>query len=158
MNYIPLSQRKNQTQGNPIDLVMEKLARVESGGDYSALGPTVEKGQYAGEQAMGKYQIMPGNIPSWSKEALGYEVSPQEFYQSPELQEQITRDRISKIYEQYGNPDDVASVWFTGRPVSKVDPNVSDVTGTTNTEYLRRFNEGSETQKRYVPLAERKML
>ena len=161
MKYIPLSQRK-RAQGGDIDDIMNRLSSVESGGNYQALGPTVETGMYAGERAMGKYQVMPGNIPAWSKEALGYEVSPEDFLSNPDIQEAIVRDRISKNYAKYGNAEDVASVWFTGRPVAEVDQNVADVTGTTNSEYQRRFAMGgtpapsAPTGMKYIPLSQRR--
>ena len=167
MIYTPLSQRKQQTytqpQGGGIDDIMERLASVESGGRYDALGPEVKSGQYAGEKALGKWQVMPGNLPDWSREALGREVAPDEFLSNPELQDQIVRDRMSKIYDQYGNADDVASVWFSGRPVSKAG-NASDVTGTSVPEYITRFqNAGTSNLAQtsqpsglaYVPLSQR---
>lgn len=154
MKYIPLSQRKSNTPHGDIDSIMENIARVESGGKYDAKGPTVEKGQYAGEQALGKYQIMPGNIPSWSKEALGYEVSTEEFLNDPEIQDKIARDRMSKIYTEYGNPEDVASVWFTGRPQSE-SANLSDVTGTTGQEYVSRVTGTQPKKMAYTPLSQR---
>lgn len=165
MIYIPLSKRKGNNPHEDIDSIMERISSVESGGKYDALGPKVEKGMYAGEQALGKYQVMPGNIPSWSKEALGYEVTPEQFLADPELQESIVRDRMSKIYQQYKNGEDVASVWFTGRPRSEAGGEVADVTGTSNDEYIRRFNNaGTQSTKLassdriYTPLRERKMV
>lgn len=159
MNYIPLSQRKGRVpvDNRGIESIMEDIARVESGGKYDALGPTVEKGQYAGEQALGKYQIMPGNIPSWSKEALGYEVSPEEFLANPELQDSIAKYKMDQAYKKYGNAEDVASVWFTGRPKSQAGGKVADVTGTTNDEYIRRVTGGSgmESARRYIPISQR---
>lgn len=122
-----------------LDDAMSRISRNESGGNYQALGPTVTKGQYAGERALGKYQVMPGNLPEWSKAALGVSISPQQFLANPELQERIVADRMSRIYQQYGNWNDVASVWFTGKPAGE-GANKRDVLGTSGAEYLRRFN------------------
>lgn len=166
MKYIPFSQRNKKStftgkSGN-IDDIMDRIASVESAGTidpYKALGPVVENGMYAGERALGKYQVMPGNIPSWSKEALGYEITPEQFLESPELQEKITRHQMKKNLVKYGNADDVASVWFTGRPVEKAQ-GAKDVTGTDVTEYLRRFNsttnDTEDTGLKYIPFAQRK--
>jgi hypothetical protein len=41
--------------------------------------------------AVGKYQVMKGNIPGWSKQVLGYSISWQTFRDSPALQEKIVR-------------------------------------------------------------------
>lgn len=124
---------------NTIDEALENIARVESGGNYNAIGPVVTSGRYKGEQALGKYQVMPGNIPEWSKMALGYSVTPQQFLNSPEIQEAIARDQFSRNFQKYQNWDDVASVWFTGKPLSEAG-NVRDVLGTTAQQYVNRFN------------------
>lgn len=106
---------------------MEELAAVaqaikdieSSGGNYQARGPEVESGMYAGERAMGAYQIMPGNLPQWSREALGREVSEEEFMASEEIQDTIFLHQMKKSYERFGTWEDAASVWFTGQPVSR---------------------------------------
>lgn len=158
MKYTPLSQRNKQSNPDDIESIMEDIARVESGGDYQARGPEVTSGMYAGQRALGKYQIMPGNLPSWSKEALGREVTEEEFLANPDIQDAITRHQMQKNYEKYGNKDDVASVWFTGRPVAEAG-NAKDVTGTSVQEYVKRFNQGGQQSTggsmRYVPLRQR---
>lgn len=163
MNYTPLSQRSQGTYtqgGDPISSIMERLSSVESGGRYDALGPEVKTGQYAGEKALGKWQVMPGNLPDWSKEALGREVTSEEFLSNPDIQDSIVRDRMQKIYNEYGNEDDVASVWFSGRPASKAG-DAQDVTGTSVPEYIQRFkNAGTKTSTKssglaYIPLSQR---
>lgn len=118
-----------------------RIARNESEGNggYQALGPVVTSGQYKGERALGKYQVMPGNLPEWSKEAIGRVVTPTEFMNNPQLQEAIVSDRLTKIHKKYGNWSDVASVWFTGQPLAK-GGNKKDVLGTTGQDYVRKFN------------------
>lgn len=159
MNYVPLSQRR-QTSNNvdPISDIMERIKLVESSGNYQAKGPVVKSGQYAGEQALGAFQIMPGNLPEWSQEALGREVTPDEFLANPELQDAITRHQMQKNLQKYGNPDDVASVWFTGRPVAQAQ-GAKDVTGTDVNEYVSRFNKAMSTKQRtglrYTPIKDR---
>lgn len=124
-----------------VDEAMRRLARNESqgSGGYSARGPVVVKGQYKGERALGKYQVMPGNLPEWSREALGRVVSPEEFMANPQLQELIVKKQLEKKYKQYGNWNDVASVWFTGQPLA-LGANKRDVLGTTGLSYVRKFN------------------
>lgn len=136
------SGTKQATIGS-IDQAMQRIANVESAGSggYKAIGPTVKTGPYKGERALGKYQVMPGNLPAWSKEALGYTVTPQQFMANPKLQDAIAKHRLQTIYNQYKNWNDVASVWFTGRPVGKaIAQNAKDVTGTTVQDYIRKFN------------------
>lgn len=121
---------------DPIDEILRRIARVESEGlgGYAARGPVVQSGDYRGQRAAGKYQIMPGNIPAWSREALGREVSLSEFLANPELQERIARHRVSAIYRQHPNVADVASVWHSGRPLSQAG-NARDQNMTTQ-EYV----------------------
>lgn len=113
------------------------IAKIESGGRYDAVGPVVGKGMYKGQRAIGKYQVMEGNIGPWTKEAFGKAMTPEEFKNDPQAQEALVDYRFQKAYEKYGNWDDVASVWFTGQPVSKAG-NVNDGY-TSNQEYLSRF-------------------
>lgn len=117
----------------------EAIASIESGGDYNAIGPVVQGGQYAGEQALGKYQVMPGNIPQWSQEALGFQITPEQFLANPEYQDAIFAYQFGKAAQQYGTLEDAASVWFSGRPLAKAG-NASDVLGTTVPDYVRRFS------------------
>lgn len=83
------------------------IAGKESGGNYGAVNPD--------SGALGKYQIMPANIASWSKAALGYSITPQQFLASPRLQEQIARHRLRQYFNQYGAAG-AASAWYSGDP------------------------------------------
>jgi hypothetical protein len=68
---------------------------------------------------MGAYQVMPGNLPQWSKAALGRVVSEEEFMASKTIQDTIFLDQMVKYIDKYGTAEDAASVWFTGQPVSR---------------------------------------
>jgi len=110
-----------------LDEFTNSIAGVESGANYGALGPVINNnGMYQGQRAMGKYQIMPGNLASvsgnqngWDIQAMGRPVSPAEFMNSPQIQETIARYQINQLYQQYGNWQDVASAWHSGRPLSE---------------------------------------
>ena len=123
---------------DPIDEILRRIARVESEGQggYAARGPVITRGAYRGQRAAGMYQIMPGNLPAWSREALGREVSLDEFLANPDLQERIARHRVSAYYDQYGNVADVASVWHSGRPLREAG-SARDQNMTTR-EYVSR--------------------
>lgn len=115
--------------------VLNAISSVESKGyanKYSALGKPNSKGQ----RAYGKYQVMDFNIPTWTKEALGYSLTPKQFLNNPDAQEAVAKYKIGQIYQQYGNAADTASVWFSGRPVAKAG-NDRDVTGTTVPQYVK---------------------
>jgi len=131
---------------NSLQDAMRRIARNESDGSgwYKAIGPKITnpKSQYYGQRAIGKYQVMQGNIGPWSKEILGYSVTPQQFYNNPQLQDKIVAGKMMQIYNDKtkgnGNWADVASVWFTGGPRS-YGANKKDVLGTSGAEYVRNF-------------------
>jgi hypothetical protein len=92
-----------------------------------------------GDRAYGRYQIMGNNIGPWSEAALGRRVSIAEFMSSPEIQDKIFDHRFNGYVQKYGNPQDAASAWFTGRPQSQGGGS-RDALGTSGAEYVRRFN------------------
>jgi hypothetical protein len=65
--------------------------------------------------AVGAYQVMKANIPSWTKEALGHSLTWQQFRDSPSAQDQVARYKLGKTYAKYG-PEGAAAVWFSGQP------------------------------------------
>lgn len=88
----------------------------ESGGSYSAVSS-------AG--ALGKYQIMPANVPAWSKEILGHAVSPQYFLHHPHIQDVIGQGKLAEYFRKYGAAG-AASAWFSGGPNNyKTNPEVA---------------------------------
>lgn len=135
-SYTPTSF--NSAGNASVSKFANAIKTVESSGNYQARGPVVTSGQYKGERALGAYQIMPGNLPEWSREALGRVVSEQEFLQNPQLQDFIAQSRFNKLLAQY-SPQDAASIWFSGRPLSGNQS--KDVTGTNVPTYVKRVME-----------------
>jgi len=112
------------------------IANIESSGNYGAVGPTTK----GGDRAYGKYQVMGANVPSWTKEATGTEMTPDEFLANKEAQDTTFKHHFGKALEQYGSPEDAASVWFSGKPRAAAG-NAVDILGTTVPSYLKKFNE-----------------
>lgn len=121
-------------QGSNVGAYGDAIAGIESGGRYDIVGPTHPK--YG--QALGRYQVMESNLPSWSQEALGRQVSKQEFLTNPQIQDAIFQKKFGQSVEKYGNPQDAASVWFTGRPLSQ-GAKSRDSLGTTGQKYVDMF-------------------
>jgi len=120
------------------------IASIESRGQaapYEALGPVTKRG----DRAYGKYQVMGANIPSWTEEALGKRLTPEEFVKNPDAQEKVFEHHFGKAVKQYGNPYDAASVWFSGRPMARAG-NDSDILGTTVPAYVSKFRASYEGQ------------
>ena len=113
----------------------EAIAGIESrgSGDYRAMGPMT-----GGDRAHGRYQVMGKNIGSWTREALGREMTPQQFLADDAAQDKVFDHHFGKAWRQHGNPEDAASVWFSGRPRAAAG-NDKDVLGTSVPGYLSKF-------------------
>jgi len=85
------------------------ISAQESGGNYGI--------QNKSSGAMGKYQIMPGNLggknSGWDFEALGFDITPQQFLSTPALQEKIASFKLKEYYDRYG-PAGAAVAWYAG--------------------------------------------
>ena len=114
----------------------DAIASIESAGsgDYAAIGPTNER---LG-RALGRYQIMEANIGPWSREALGYEVTPDQFIANPELQDAIFDAKFGQYVNQYGE-EGAAQAWFGG-PGGVGKLGRTDVLGTSIGGYTQKFN------------------
>ena len=119
--------------GGGVDGIMRGVAKVESGGQkdpYAAMGPPTK----SGDRAYGKYQVMGSNVPAWTKEVLGVEMSPREFLGDPEAQEAVARAKLGDYLKKTGSPQDAASMWFTGKPLAQ-GANRRDVNGMSGARY-----------------------
>lgn len=80
---------------------LSAISGQESGGDYSS------RNKRTG--ASGKYQIMPGNWPSWAEEAGLPKLAPM----TPENQEKVAAFKLKQYYDKYG-PEGAAKAWYAG--------------------------------------------
>lgn len=110
------------------------IAAVESGGNYGAIGPETGKGR-----AYGKYQVMDFNVGPWTEKHLGRRMTPEEFLKDPAAQDAVFNAEFGSYVQKYGNPQDAASVWFSGRPMAQAG-NASDGY-TTVPEYVQKFTQ-----------------
>ena len=101
-----------------VSLLKKGISRVESGGNYEALGPEIKR-KSGIDRAYGKYQVMGSNIPQWTQEALGQSMTPFEFLRSPGAQEKVFENQMARNLQKYGTLQDAASVWFSGMPLSQ---------------------------------------
>lgn len=94
------------------------ISSQESGGNYGA--------RNGSSGAMGKYQIMPGNLggknSGWDFEALGFDITPQQFLSTPALQEKIASFKLKEYYDRYG-PAGAAVAWYAGPGAVKKSSN-----------------------------------
>jgi len=117
------------------------IKRIESAGSggYSALGPVTK----SGDRAYGAYQVMGNNIASWTQAALGHSMTSQEFLNDPKAQDAVFNHQFGLYIQKFGNPQDAASAWFTGRPISASSAAARDLggKGTSGAQYVALFNK-----------------
>lgn len=102
-----------------LDAFLWAISQEESGGRYLPW-----KG---GNTAIGKYQVMPGNVANWTQEALGHSLTPSQYANSPSAQEAVARKILGGYYQQYGAAG-AAAMWFSGQP----NPNSTASDGNTD--------------------------
>lgn len=78
----------------------------ESGGNYNAISNL---------GALGKYQIMPANLPSWESEAGLPQEDSKQFLADHTEQDALGIFKLDKYYRQYG-PSGAAAAWYSGKP------------------------------------------
>lgn len=108
---------------------------IESGGNYGAVGIKTK----SGDQAYGKYQVMGANLPGWLEKSGLPAMSPQEFLKNPSAQEKVFETIFGGYMQKYGNFNEAAAKWFTGKSLSE-GAKGSDVNGTTVPSYLAATN------------------
>lgn len=83
------------------------LAEQESGGNYGAINGLTG--------ALGKYQILPSNVPSWSEKYLGVRWTTQQFLGDPRKQDALARAVLQDYYDKWGVRG-AAAAWYSGNP------------------------------------------
>jgi Transglycosylase SLT domain len=97
---------------------------VESGRNYNAVNPS--------SGALGYWQVMPANVAPWTRESIGYAVSPSTFLNSPWIQVAVANHILGGYYRRYG-PAGAAAMWYSGQP----NPN-DPIGNPTVREYVNR--------------------
>lgn len=117
-----------------LDQAAHAIGSYESGNNYQLQGP-----QTNGGRALGRYQIMSSNLPDWLREAGMPQMTPQQFLNNKDAQDQLFNFKFGQFQDKYGNFNDAASTWFSGRPLSS-SGNARDVLGTTVPKYIAGVN------------------
>ena len=94
-NSVNLGSLPNISTGGDLGRLMAAIRKQESGGNYAA------RNTMSG--ASGAYQIMPFNINGsggWDMEALGRNISMQEFMGSRSLQDQIAQYKLGQYLKK----------------------------------------------------------
>ena len=78
----------------------------ESSGNYQAVNSS--------SGALGAYQVMPSNLPSWTLAALGHEDGPSAFLASPSDQDAVAAHELGPVLTKDG-PAAAAAWWYSGQ-------------------------------------------
>lgn len=106
------SGAQQQGGGGSFDQVKTATTKVESGGDYGAIGPLTRDG----DRAWGRYQVKGSNVGPWTKEVTGREMSPEEFRKNPKVQDAVYNHKMGQYLQETGGDTQKAHLkWFTGR-------------------------------------------
>ena len=94
--------------------IRDAIIGKESGGNYGSVNPD--------SGALGYAQVMPENLPTWSKRYVGRVVSKREFLRSPAIQKQVINGHMTKLIQDLqsaGYKGDIlirrlAAIWYSG--------------------------------------------
>lgn len=100
------------------DEFKRSLIQQESGNDFNAVNKRTG--------ALGYAQVMPQNLVGWGKnagrknfgwdyDALGRDISPQEFLTNPNIQQKIVEHQLLSAYQRYG-AEGAARWWYSNSP------------------------------------------
>lgn len=98
--------------GTEFGKFVNAISGQESGGSYSEVN--------ARTGALGRYQVLPSNVPAWSKSILGHAITPSEFLHNPKLQDQIAVGVLWTYYSVHGARG-AAAAWYSGDPTRQND-------------------------------------
>ncbi|SCX30499.1 Phage-related minor tail protein [Agrobacterium sp. DSM 25558] len=126
-----------------MDAYAKAIKSIESGGNYNALGPITR----TGDRAYGAYQVMGANVPSWTKQALGQSLTPEQFLGNSSAQDAVFKKIFGGYTSKYG-ASGAAQAWFGGPGSVGSGGTAKDILGTSGTAYVQKFNAalGSATQ------------
>lgn len=89
-----------------LDQLIYAIRMQESGGNYTVVNSI---------GAVGAYQVMKANIPSWTRQALGHSLTWQQYRDNAAAQDAVARYMLGKYYKQYGAAG-AAAMWYSGQP------------------------------------------
>jgi hypothetical protein len=115
----PMHEQASAISQTPVEVILLRRAIIgqESGANFRAVNP------HSG--ALGYGQVMPENVPSWSREALGYSISARQFLANPQIQLYIIDHKLNQYWQRALTASGgdraiaiqrVAAQWYSGRP------------------------------------------
>jgi len=98
-----------------VDKLRRAIVGKESGGSFTVVNPD--------SGALGYGQVMPANVPSWTKKHFGKSLTPQQYLASRPAQLAVVNGQIAENYQQQiaaGYRGDIAirraaAIWYSGK-------------------------------------------
>jgi hypothetical protein len=90
-----------------LDAFLWAEGEQESGNNYLATNPT--------SGALGRWQVMPDNLPQWLPESGQPVLSPNQFLNSKAAQNAVAYTILGGYFKKYG-PAGAAAEWYSGQP------------------------------------------
>lgn len=127
----------------PDDKILAGIKAVE-GGKYNYYHPEVQFTNKEGQTGtpLGAYQVMSYNLSPWLKLAGMQDMTPQQFTQNPQAQDQLATFMLRKYQQDYGSANKAAAKWLGALDKNGNYTNARDAYGTGAGDYLSKFNGG----------------
>ena len=113
----------------------QAICTIESGCNYGA----VTDSRTSLGRALGKYQIMEGELQGDLRNAGLPSMTPEQFLANHDAQERVFESKFGGLMDKHGSFNDAASAWLTGLPLDKAG-NRADRFGTTASIYVKKAN------------------
>lgn len=101
---------QSSAPSDPVSALVRAIRQQESSGRYGIVNSQ--------SGAAGGYQVMPSNFTQtgsgWDMEALGHDVTLQQFLNSPAIQDSIAQYKLNQYLQKYGSPAAAAVAWYGG--------------------------------------------
>jgi hypothetical protein len=131
----PRDIRIDSTTEGILNALISSIISQESSGNHSLKHPV--------SGALGMGQVLPSNLPEWTTETFGREVSPEQFLASRDIQYYVIRQKLLQYYfrgikasggDLYTAIRRVAAQWYSGQP-DTIDSVKPVTTGPTVQKY-----------------------
>ncbi len=131
----PREIRLDATTEGILNALISSIVSQESNGNHSLRHPV--------SGALGMGQVLPSNLPEWTTETFGQEVSPEQFLASRDIQYFVIRQKLLQYYfrgikasggDLYTAIRRVAAQWYSGQP-DAIDSVKPVATGPTVQKY-----------------------
>jgi hypothetical protein len=113
----PRNIRIDSTTEGILNALVSSIISQESSGNSALRHPV--------SGALGMGQVLPSNLPEWTTETFGREITPEQFLGNRDIQYYVIRQKLLQYYSRgikasggdlYGAIRRVAAQWYSGQP------------------------------------------